>query len=581
MLKLICKAVAGFALFGAAAILAAQTIPHFDYIVIIFQENRTPDNLFGVTPAVSCNQEDPFELGVDIVDGGCRQGSGNNGSCPANDVPICNIPLPLDTNAVLDNNRHSVDPPHSHKSTWVPDYDNGNMDGFIQEQGKDQKGNPIFYQYSYVNKSDVQAYYDISTAYGFANYMFQTNQGPSFEAHQFIFGGTSAPLDITVNQMCNSTPCYEWFAAELEPGNTQSYGCSAPYDSNNVLLKDIGPDNTEAYSYQPDYSGNQAPYAGYPCYDHQTLANLLPKPSNGGPAWKYYAPSEQDIWDAPSAVYRICGDMGNGPCPNFKGPDGEYYKNMMFESTNNLAPIFDDIDTCKLAPVSWVVPDVRWSDHPGCTSPGSSCNNPNNPNGSLGLGPYYVADIVNAIGQSKCTDSNNNNTPLWQNVAIFITWDDWGGWYDHVPPFSASGAGTNGWGKYYTYGFRVPLLVVSAYTKPGTVSGACGTGEPNACPYFGQIGQTANYQYVHDFGSILAFTENNFNIPIGTIGPMQYPFADYYAPDSYTTNNGTNIPLQEFFNLSSPSTFTPIAVPITYDEDFFENYQGSPEDGED
>jgi len=206
MLKLICKAVAGFALFGAAAILAAQTIPHFDYIVIIFQENRTPDNLFGVTPAVSCNQEDPFELGVDIVDGGCRQGSGNNGSCPANDVPICNIPLPLDTNAVLDNNRHSVDPPHSHKSTWVPDYDNGNMDGFIQEQGKDQKGNPIFYQYSYVNKSDVQAYYDISTAYGFANYMFQTNQGPSFEAHQFIFGGTSAPLDITVNQMCNSTP---------------------------------------------------------------------------------------------------------------------------------------------------------------------------------------------------------------------------------------------------------------------------------------------------------------------------------------------------------------------------------------
>ncbi len=62
------------------------------------------------------------------------------------------------------------------------------MDGFCQivESGQ-------CVQYSYVQKSDVQPYFDIATAYGFANYMFQTNEGPSFPAHQFLFTGTSAP----------------------------------------------------------------------------------------------------------------------------------------------------------------------------------------------------------------------------------------------------------------------------------------------------------------------------------------------------------------------------------------------------
>ena len=44
-------------------------------------------------------------------------------------------------------------------------------------------------------------------------------------------------------------------------------------------------------------------------------------------------------------------------------------------------------------------------------------------------------------------------------TLIIITWDDWGGWFDHVPPFLLGGE-SNGWGKSYTYGFRVPLLFV-------------------------------------------------------------------------------------------------------------------------
>jgi len=52
----------------------------------------------------------------------------------------------------------------------------------------------------------------------------------------------------------------------------------------------------------------------------------------------------------------------------------------------------------------------------------------------------------------------------WKDTAIFLTWDDWGGWYDHEPPtFLASPEGD------YQYGFRVPLIVISAYTPAGYV----------------------------------------------------------------------------------------------------------------
>ena len=69
----------------------------------------------------------------------------------------------------------------------------------------------------------------------------------------------------------------------------------------------------------------------------------------------------------------------------------------------------------------------------------------------------------------------------WLNTTIFITWDDWGGFYDHValPIYNS-----------YEYGFRVPLVIVSPYAKLGYVS-----------------------HVTHDFGSILRFIEETFGLP--------------------------------------------------------------------
>jgi phospholipase C len=218
-----------------------------------------------------------------------------------------------------------------------------------------------------------------------------------------------------------------------------------------------------------------------------------------------------------------------------------YANNVSFESAGNTAPVFGDIAACNLAAMSWVIPDVKWSDHPA-----SGDNN--------GSGPSYVADLVNAIGNSTCQNPSDGKT-YWDSTAIFIVWDDWGGWYDHVNSANAPGlsvnlsCGTSHWGCGDTYGFRVPLLVVSPYTPAGYVSGDTRT-------------QHEVFPYIHEFGSILAFIENNFLGPlqVGQINP-QYHFADGHAPDGA----GGNIPLSDFFQ-GAHRNFTTVmtTLPVSY-----------------
>jgi hypothetical protein len=103
----------------------------------------------------------------------------------------------------------------------------------------------------------------------------------------------------------------------------------------------------------------------------------------------------------------------------------------------------------------------------------------------------------------------------------------------------------------------VPFLVISEYTKAGTISGACGGAGNPSCP-------NNVFPYVHDFGSILAFTEYNFGM--AQVYPSTTIYADYNAPDWGSRH--TNVPLSEFFNLpiNSPRSFTSISTeqPYTY-----------------
>jgi hypothetical protein len=106
----------------------------------------------------------------------------------------------------------------------------------------------------------------------------------------------------------------------------------------------------------------------------------------------------------------------------------------------------------------------------------------------------------------------------------------------------------NGWGCGYVSGFRVPLLVVSPYyTQPGYVSGACSGG---TC-------QNDKPPFQHDFGSILRFIENNFNLPY--VDGNDKAYADYNAPD----NQNGNAPLSDFFG-TTYHNFTSINTSEAY-----------------
>jgi phospholipase C len=424
------------------------------HVVIVIQENRTPDDLFhGIQRYL--RDADIASSGVDSK---------------GNVIPL--TPLPLVT---------GFDIGHSH-SDFVAMYQDGKMNGADLETCNTafRFPCPANAPFHYVQPADVTPYWTIAENYGFANRMFQTNQGPSFPAHQFLFSGTSQPY-----------PQSPLFAAENmhRVGNA---GCIA------------GPDQRV---YMIDASGTESDMM-YPCFEHQTLADLLDRPPSDPThpiSWRYYGPGEGSIWMAPNAIDHIC-QAGGTPlkCNSRHWTSGDV--------VTWPAQVLVDIKNGALRAVSWVTPTGQDSDHAGAND---------------GLGPSWVASIVNAIGHS----------PYWNDTVIFVVWDDWGGWYDHVAPPISSTYG------YDEYGFRVPLLVVSAYTPKGYVS-----------------------QRQHDFGSILRFAEETFNL--GRIPPGN--LADANADD-----------LADFFDFSqAPRSYIPIPAKAAAGKFLDRNRPMSPPDND-
>jgi len=412
----------------------AQVIQH---VIVIVQENRSTDNLF--------HDEKLIAEGADIASSGLNS--------KGQRIPLTAVALSA-----------GYDLDHSHHS-FKAMYDGGKMDGANLIPvfcGQSCPPNP---QFKYVKPSELAPYFQMAEQYTFADRMFQTNQGPSFPAHQFILAGTSAP-----------TATSDLFAAEDVIGFQYAnwdMGCAG---SPKVLVRLIDPSGDESQEM-------------FPCFEHPTLTDLL---DNQRLTWRYYATAPRSIWTAPNAIRHIR-----------LGPD---WANVIIPQTQ----ILTDIANGQLPNVSWVTPSGQSSDHPWMNT---------------GLGPSWVASIVNAIGKSQ----------YWNSTAIFITWDDWGGWYDHVPPPQVL-VDCEQWGCGYVYGFRVPLIVVSPYAKQSYIS-----------------------HVNHDFGSILKFTEEVFNLP--SLG-----YADAYADD-----------FSDCFNFNQePKSFRNIPAP--HDANYFINDRTPPTD---
>jgi len=434
---------------GSASSKSAPPPPpsKIQHVVVIFQENRTPDNLF----------HDPVLIsrGADIQDYGIDS-KGNR---------ITLTPTTLKTNYDLGHNHNN----------FLQLYDNGKMDGGDLNSVRCITGpppscpppNPWF---QYVQASDVAPYFALAETYTFGDRMFQTNQGPSFPAHQFIISGTSAPSAGS-----------NLYAADNPFFGTDAFhnaGCIAPPVERVNLI---------------DPSGSESQLV-YPCFDHPTLTDIFDAAKI---SWRYYSPSAGIIWNGPTAIQHMC--VPNAAPPNGTACTGsEYASNVVLNS----AQVLTDIASGQLASVSWVIPRGQSSDHPA---------------GNDGSGPSWVASVVNAIG----------NSPYWSDTAIIITWDDWGGWYDHVSPAAPTGPGVI---SSYEYGLRVPLIVVSPYAKAAYVS-----------------------HQVNDFGSILKFIEGTFGL--SNVAPGASPA---YADATSVTGD-----LSDCFDFNqTPLTFQTIPAPM-------------------
>ncbi len=175
----------------------------------------------------------------------------------------------------------------------------------------------------------------------------------------------------------------------------------------------------------------------FPCFDITTIADEL---ENAGLSWKYYAPAQGQFGYQYSTLDAINHIRNN--------------TSLWTQHVVSNSQFVTDALNGQLPAVSWVVTGPG-SEHP----PTSSC-----------FGEDYTVNQINAIMQGSA----------WPTTAIFVTWDDFGGFYDHVPPPSLDQFGL---------GPRVPLLIISPYAQTGYIS---------------------HTQY--DFTSILKFIENRFGL---------------------------------------------------------------------
>ncbi|MGA9943580.1 MAG: alkaline phosphatase family protein [Candidatus Cybelea sp.] len=362
-------------LIGSAA--ASSKIQH---VVIIVQENRSVDNLFQSLPGAN------------------TQSYGLNSQ--GQEVPLKRVSMTAPYNVG-----------HVHAS-WLTEYNNGAMNGFDLETCRGTC--PVNAAYGYVPKSEVEPYYTMAKTYTFADEMFQTNQGPSFPAHQYLISGTSTLNNSTTDRAANNP---------LTANAQLTGGCDSPAGSLVAVINTRG--------------GEPESLRAFPCFKRKALMNEL---DQAGLSWRYYQATQgPGLWNAVDAIYSIWSNQS------------EYNSNVIVPSSK----VLSDIARKQLADVVWVTPTKAASDHPRETD---------------GSGPSWVASVVNAIGQS----------PYWNTTAIFVTWDDWGGWYDHVTPQIFNS---------YELGFRVPLIVISPYARAHYIS-----------------------HTPHEFGSILKFTEKTFGL---------------------------------------------------------------------
>jgi phospholipase C len=407
------------------------------HIVVIMQENRSFDNYFGTYPGSNgipknvCVPVDPDHL--------------NNGQCVKPFLSIDPI---------------SEDMPHGYQSS-VTAFDNGKMDGFMLAENEDPK------TMSYYDNKTIPYYWDLAKHYVLADNFYSSVLSYSLPNHWYSVAGQAPATSIFYGLnpgprglISHGTATHTGLRGIIASGNNLN-------KSNNATTIDRNP-----IGLHPHFKNGLVHQAGTivstrpggtvmkTLVDKEylresnlttTVVDLLMNNTNNNISWKYYDHPIQ-IGGYDRAVY-------TGRAFEYWNPfsaKGTSYTEAYAPHFVNRTQIFTDLKSSSFPQVSWVIPSAPLSEHPPA---------------SITVGMNWVKNVIDAIMVS----------PYSNSTAILLTWDDYGGFYDHVPPPQIDK---------YGLGFRMPALIISPYAKHGYVD-------------------HTRYQ----FESVLKFIEWRFNIP--------------------------------------------------------------------
>jgi phospholipase C len=310
----------------------------------MFQENRSFNTIFMGFPGADT-----------ATSGGCK---------PNHALKLCLDGKPVKLKQItLETCRclGGVDISHFHHD-FETEFDKGKMDGFdLINFGTTGNGSPAgLYPYAFVERSEVQPYWDMAQKYTLGDHMFSTATTDSFVAHQQIIAGTTR---LNAHESLVDVP------------TTIPWGCDAQFGTVTAVI---------------DTNGVVHPFGGpFPCFtQYKTMADVL---DAGNVSWKFYVENMLDdfsggVWNGFDAIKHVR-----------YGPD--WKKNISEPNTN----VLRDLKKGTLPQVSWVIPRLPDSDHPAAGD---------------NKGPSWVTTVVNAVGKSKYW-KNTAVIVLWDDWGGF------------------------------------------------------------------------------------------------------------------------------------------------------------------
>jgi phospholipase C len=317
--------------------------------------------------------------------------------------PTACVPDPLRGTCVRPfHDHHDVNygGPHE-QNAFTTDLNGGAMNGFVR--ARESCTNPVDPPDCIANLSvDMMGYHDAREIPNYWTY-----------AHDFVLQDHMFEPNASWSLPAHLFLVSEWSALCTKPGDP--FSCFSQIEAPQL------PNDFAAPHQAPDY----------PWTD---LTSLFYR---NKVSWAYYLKTgpEPDCETAQMfCVYHAQDPRTPGiwnPLPSFDTVRQDH----QLSNIRDTSSFYSDLHHGRLPAVSWVIPNGIVSEHP--TS-------------SIHAGQAYVTGLINAIGRS----------PAWRSTAIFLTWDDWGGFYDHVAPPVIDQNG---------YGFRVPGLVISPYARRGYI----------------------------------------------------------------------------------------------------------------